>query len=86
MQVDYFHATLFISFQSHIQVLESAPANRGGLLMGLDYLIGISYVDDTEVFKVSQFILSLDKIFDAKSYIVRPFECLCRFAWTIGIY
>ncbi|KAG6506306.1 hypothetical protein ZIOFF_031629 [Zingiber officinale] len=38
--------------QSHIRVLESAPANRGGLLMGLEYLIGISYVDDTEVFKV----------------------------------
>ncbi|KAG6523475.1 hypothetical protein ZIOFF_013334 [Zingiber officinale] len=38
--------------QCHIRVLESAPANRGGLLMGLEYLIGISYVDDTEVFKV----------------------------------
>ncbi|XP_042392932.1 protein EXPORTIN 1A-like isoform X1 [Zingiber officinale] len=46
-------ALFFASFfKSHIRVLESAPANRGGLLMGLEYLIGISYVDDTEVFKV----------------------------------
>ncbi|URD74343.1 CRM1 C terminal [Musa troglodytarum] len=37
--------------QSHIRVLES-PENRAALLMGLEYLIGISYVDDTEVFKV----------------------------------
>ncbi|XP_042461380.1 protein EXPORTIN 1A-like [Zingiber officinale] len=46
-------ALFFASFfKCHIRVLESAPANRGGLLMGLEYLIGISYVDDTEVFKV----------------------------------
>ncbi|XP_074560822.1 protein EXPORTIN 1A-like [Curcuma longa] len=46
-------ALFFTSFfKSHIRVLESASANRGGLLMGLEYLIGISYVDDTEVFKV----------------------------------
>ncbi|KAG1365339.1 putative Exportin-1 [Cocos nucifera] len=38
--------------QSHIRVLESTPENRAALLLGLEYLIGISYVDDTEVFKV----------------------------------
>ncbi|RWW08697.1 hypothetical protein GW17_00027843 [Ensete ventricosum] len=38
--------------QSHIRVLES-PENRAALLMGLEYLIGISYVDDTEVFKAT---------------------------------
>ncbi|KAF8412892.1 hypothetical protein HHK36_000864 [Tetracentron sinense] len=38
--------------QSHIRVLESTRENRSGLLMGLQYLIDISYVDDTEVFKV----------------------------------
>ena len=39
-------------WQSHIRVLESAPENVNTLLMGLEYLINISYVDDTEVFKV----------------------------------
>lgn len=38
--------------QSHIRVLESSQENISGLLMGLDYLTNISYVDDTEVFKV----------------------------------
>ncbi|KAK1326230.1 hypothetical protein QJS10_CPA01g00912 [Acorus calamus] len=38
--------------QSHIRVLESTLENRNALLMGLEYLISISYVDDTEVFKV----------------------------------
>jgi exportin-1 len=38
--------------QNHMRVLEIAPENRSALLMGLEYLIGISYVDDTEVFKV----------------------------------
>ncbi|XP_058093970.1 protein EXPORTIN 1A [Magnolia sinica] len=46
-------ALFFTSFyKSHIRVLESTPENRSALLMGLEYLIGISYVDDTEVFKV----------------------------------
>uniref|UniRef100_A0A7I4EZM4 Importin N-terminal domain-containing protein n=1 Tax=Physcomitrium patens TaxID=3218 RepID=A0A7I4EZM4_PHYPA len=39
-------------FKSHIGVLESNQENQTALLMGLEYLIGISYVDDTEVFKV----------------------------------
>ncbi|CAA7405603.1 unnamed protein product [Spirodela intermedia] len=47
-------ALFFTSFfKSHIRVLESTAENRAALLMGLEYLISISYVDDTEVFKVS---------------------------------
>ncbi|KAF5947424.1 hypothetical protein HYC85_013381 [Camellia sinensis] len=38
--------------QSHIRVLESSQENISVLLLGLEYLINISYVDDTEVFKV----------------------------------
>ncbi|XP_073009328.1 protein EXPORTIN 1A [Typha latifolia] len=46
-------ALFFTSFyKSHVRVLESTPENRAALLLGLEYLIGISYVDDTEVFKV----------------------------------
>ncbi|PIA33613.1 hypothetical protein AQUCO_04100203v1 [Aquilegia coerulea] len=46
-------ALFFTSFfKSHIRVLESTTENKSALLMGLEYLIGISYVDDTEVFKV----------------------------------
>ncbi|KAL8160536.1 hypothetical protein V2J09_002073 [Rumex salicifolius] len=39
-------------FKSHIRILESSQENVAALLMGLEYLINISYVDDTEVFKV----------------------------------
>uniref|UniRef100_A0A7N0UPH6 Importin N-terminal domain-containing protein n=1 Tax=Kalanchoe fedtschenkoi TaxID=63787 RepID=A0A7N0UPH6_KALFE len=46
-------ALFFTSFyKSHIRVLESSQDNMETLLMGLEYLINISYVDDTEVFKV----------------------------------
>uniref|UniRef100_A0A0E0KLT2 Importin N-terminal domain-containing protein n=1 Tax=Oryza punctata TaxID=4537 RepID=A0A0E0KLT2_ORYPU len=38
--------------QNHMRILEASPENRAALLLGLEYLIGISYVDDTEVFKV----------------------------------
>lgn len=41
-----------LDLQSHIGVLETTLENQTALLMGLEYLIGISYVDDTEVFKV----------------------------------
>jgi len=44
--------TLIVSLQSHIHILETMPENWAALLMGLQYLINISYVDDTEVFKV----------------------------------
>ncbi|CAL8152583.1 unnamed protein product [Prunus armeniaca] len=39
--------------QSHIRVLETTQQNIAALLMGLEYLINISYMDDTEVFKNS---------------------------------
>ncbi|GAB2293891.1 Exportin-1 [Dionaea muscipula] len=46
-------ALFFTSFfKSHIRVLESTQENIASLLLGLEYLIRISYVDDTEVFKV----------------------------------
>lgn len=46
-------ALFFTSFfKSHIRVLEATQENIAALLMGLEYLINISYVDDTEVFKV----------------------------------
>ncbi|KAJ6805232.1 protein EXPORTIN 1A [Iris pallida] len=46
-------ALFFTSFyKAHIRVLESTTENKTALLLGLEYLIGISYVDDTEVFKV----------------------------------
>lgn len=39
-------------FQLHIRLLETSQENISALLLGLEYLINISYVDDTEVFKV----------------------------------
>ncbi|XP_039139910.1 protein EXPORTIN 1A-like [Dioscorea cayenensis subsp. rotundata] len=46
-------ALFFTSFfKYHIQILESTAESRAALLLGLEYLINISYVDDTEVFKV----------------------------------
>lgn len=41
------------ALQAHIRVLEASQESIASLLMGLEYLINISYVDDTEVFKVS---------------------------------
>ncbi|KAK7366618.1 hypothetical protein VNO80_08613 [Phaseolus coccineus] len=46
-------ALFFTSFfKVHIRILESTQENITALLLGLEYLINISYVDDTEVFKV----------------------------------
>ncbi|ESW29035.1 hypothetical protein PHAVU_002G038500 [Phaseolus vulgaris] len=46
-------ALFFTSFfKVHIRILESTKENITALLLGLEYLINISYVDDTEVFKV----------------------------------
>ncbi|TXG48700.1 hypothetical protein EZV62_024575 [Acer yangbiense] len=42
----------FLCTQFHIRVLELTQDNINTLLLGLEYLINISYVDDTEVFKV----------------------------------
>ncbi|XP_009351846.1 protein EXPORTIN 1A isoform X1 [Pyrus x bretschneideri] len=39
-------------YKAHIRVLETTQETIAALLMGLEYLINISYVDDTEVFKV----------------------------------
>ncbi|KAJ1390876.1 Importin-beta, N-terminal domain [Sesbania bispinosa] len=45
-------ALFFTSFYKvHIRILESTQENISVLLLGLEYLINISYVDDTEVFK-----------------------------------
>lgn len=41
-----------LSLQCHIRVLESVQENITILLVGLEYLLNISYVDDIEVFKV----------------------------------
>ncbi|CAI8617119.1 unnamed protein product [Vicia faba] len=46
-------ALFFTSFYKvHIRILESTQENISTLLLGLEYLISISYVGDTEVFKV----------------------------------
>ncbi|CAN1269135.1 Protein EXPORTIN 1A [Linum perenne] len=46
-------ALFFTSFyKAHIRILESSQENVSALIMGLEYLINISYVDETEVFKV----------------------------------
>lgn len=37
--------------QAHIGALEASPEDHAALLAGLQYLIDISYTDDTEVFK-----------------------------------
>ncbi|KAH7538418.1 hypothetical protein FEM48_Zijuj03G0197400 [Ziziphus jujuba var. spinosa] len=42
----------YVMIPSHIRVLETTQENTTALLLGLEYLINISYVDDTEVFKV----------------------------------
>ncbi|AAF26113.1 putative exportin1 (XPO1) protein [Arabidopsis thaliana] len=55
-------ALFFTSFfKLHIKILESAPENISLLLAGLGYLISISYVDDTEVFKNGP-MLSVDAL------------------------
>ncbi|KAE8673729.1 Protein EXPORTIN 1A [Hibiscus syriacus] len=46
-------ALFFTSFYKfHIRVLETTQEHISPLLLGLEYLINISHVDDTEVFKV----------------------------------
>ncbi|XP_078432688.1 protein EXPORTIN 1A-like isoform X2 [Wolffia australiana] len=61
-------------FKSHIRVLETTPENRAALLLGLEYLIGISYVDDTEVFKVclDYWNLLVLELFEAHNTIDNP--------------
>jgi exportin-1 len=68
-------ALFFTSFfKFHIRVLETSQENVAALLPGLEYLINISYVDDTEVFKVCldywNFLVS--ELFDAHSNVDNP--------------
>lgn len=52
--------------------------------MGLEYLINISYVDDTEVFKV-RVLLDLHMFFVPIQYFKQcPSPVTCRSAWIIG--
>jgi exportin-1 len=53
-QAFFQNLALFLTgfFKTHIGLLESTPDHQGALLIGLEYLLGISYVEDTEVFKV----------------------------------
>ena len=41
-----------VCLQAHIVSLETTDENRAALLMGLDYLLKISFVEDDEVFKI----------------------------------
>ncbi|PKA48667.1 hypothetical protein AXF42_Ash018484 [Apostasia shenzhenica] len=68
-------ALFFTSFfKSHIQVLETTDENKAALLMGLEYLIGISYVDETEVFKVclDYWNLLVLQLFEAHNTLENP--------------
>ncbi|CAI9774234.1 unnamed protein product [Fraxinus pennsylvanica] len=70
-------AMFFTSFyKSHIRVLESTPQNINALVMGLEYLINISYVDDTEVFKVclDYWNLLVLELFEAHCNLDNPAE------------
>ncbi|KAF8051123.1 hypothetical protein N665_1793s0009 [Sinapis alba] len=56
-------ALFFTSFfKSHINILESTPETIPFLLSGLENLISISYVDDTEVFKMVYLPPTVDSI------------------------
>ncbi|XP_021829428.1 protein EXPORTIN 1A-like [Prunus avium] len=50
---DVINCLLFF-LRSHIRVLETTQQNIAALLMGLEYLINISYVDGTKNFKKQQ--------------------------------
>ena len=77
--------------QFHIRVLEATQENITALLMGLEYLTNISYVDDTEVFKVCVSLsLSLSLMhmlakFARLWYRFYHTVWLNRFAWITGI-
>ncbi|KAK4489825.1 hypothetical protein RD792_000469 [Penstemon davidsonii] len=68
-------ATNLVSIvQSHIRVLESSQENINALLMGLEYLINISYVNDTEVFKVclDYWNFLVWELFEPKLTLINP--------------
>ena len=56
--------------QSHIRVLELSPENISVLVLGLEYLINISYVDDTEVFKVHLLLVLTKLLLEFDSLLV----------------
>lgn len=72
-----------LCMQSHIRVLETSQENINALLLGLEYLINISYVDDTEVFKVLFHCLFVMDTLSWKCLI--PNVWFHRFAWITGI-
>jgi exportin-1 len=73
--------------QSHIRILEASPENRAALLLGLEYLTGISFVDDTEVFKVMALELYLDCIKDSHKvvYLMMANLQVCLDYWNIFV-
>jgi len=66
--------------QVHIRILESTQENIAALLVGLEYLINISYVDDTEVFKVCCiemfFLLHISSVMNVCFILYLPYRCL----------
>jgi hypothetical protein len=64
-----------------MRILEITPENRAALLLGLEYLIGISYVDDTEVFKVGM----LKYICPTNTMLVRPPYDTGKFTGLLGL-
>lgn len=43
------HAVLILFLQAHIPILETTDEGKQALLMGLEYLVNIAFVDDEEV-------------------------------------
>ncbi|XP_019444596.1 PREDICTED: protein EXPORTIN 1A-like [Lupinus angustifolius] len=68
-------ALFFTSFYKvHIRILESTQENISALLLGLEYIINISYVDDTEVFKVclDYWNVLVSELFDPNRSLENP--------------
>lgn len=74
---------LFLLLQNHIRVLESTPENAA-LIMGLDYLINISYVDDTEVFKVLHVPYRVKIPLFWGEYGLLSINCFCYFMYLFA--
>ena len=73
--------------QSHIRILEASPETRAALLLGLEYLTGISFVDDTEVFKVIALELDLACINDSHKsvHLTVVNQQVCLDYWNIFV-
>ncbi|KAE9612844.1 putative CRM1 domain-containing protein [Lupinus albus] len=61
-------------YKVHIRILESTQENISALLLGLEYIINISYVDDTEVFKVclDYWNVLVSELFDPNRSLENP--------------